>query len=60
LDLGQRWAAAGREGDVAAYQGRDASGRVRVAQVAVHQAGRWLIAGLHLSGPIPDVPAGQR
>jgi len=40
------------------YRGQPSSGRFRVTQVAVQQAGRWLIAGVQLSGPIPDVPPG--
>lgn len=55
-DYGEAAVAVGIQTQHAAYQGHDASGRFRVTQVAVHQAGRWLIAGLHRSGPIPDVP----
>jgi uncharacterized protein (TIGR02246 family) len=40
----------------ASYQGHDASGRFRVTQIAVQQAGRWKCAGLQFSGPIPDMP----
>jgi uncharacterized protein (TIGR02246 family) len=39
------------------YQGRDASGRFRVTQVAVEQGGRWVIASIHLS-PIAQ-PTGR-
>jgi ketosteroid isomerase-like protein len=31
------------------YQGRDASGRFRVTQVAIRRGDRWIIAGLHYS-----------
>jgi len=43
------------------YQGRDASGRFRVTQLAVERAGRWFLAGMHVS-PIaqPDAAVGQR
>ena len=37
------------------YQGRDASGQFRVTQVAVQQAGGWMLAGVHLS-PIAQPP----
>jgi ketosteroid isomerase-like protein len=40
----------------ASYQGRDASGRSRVTQIAVLQDGQWKCAGLQFSGPIPDLP----
>lgn len=48
--------AVGSQTQRSAYQGRDASGRFRVTQVAVEQGGRWVIAGIHLS-PIAQ-PAG--
>ena len=38
------------------YQGHDSSGRYRVTQVYVQQGGRWLIASIHLSGPMPPAP----
>jgi ketosteroid isomerase-like protein len=37
------------------YQGRDASGRFRVTQVAIRQGDRWMLAGLHYS-PIAQPP----
>jgi ketosteroid isomerase-like protein len=37
------------------YQGRDASGRFRVTQVAVRRGDRWILAGLHYS-PIAQPP----
>src|SRR5215472_1444294 len=37
------------------YQGRDASGRFRVTQVAVRDGDRWSIVGLHYS-PIAQPP----
>src|SRR5215207_4822873 len=39
------------------YQGRDASGRFRVTQVAVRHGDRWTIVGLHYS-PIAQPPEG--
>ena len=41
--------AVGSQTQRSTYQGRDASGRFRVTQVAVEQDGRWVIAGIHLS-----------
>jgi hypothetical protein len=37
------------------FQGRDASGRFRVTQVAVRRGERWILAGLHYS-PIAQPP----
>jgi ketosteroid isomerase-like protein len=37
------------------YQGRDASGRFRVTQVATRRGDRWILAGLHYS-PIAQPP----
>jgi ketosteroid isomerase-like protein len=34
------------------HQGRDVGGRFRLSLVAVRKGGRWLLAGLHLSGPL--------
>ena len=51
--------AVGIQAQTASYQGQDASGRFRTTQVAVQVAGRWLLAGLHISGPIPDLPPRQ-
>ena len=55
-DYGAAAVAVGIQAQQTSYQGHDASGRFRLTLVAIRQAGRWLIAGLHLSGPIPDVP----
>jgi ketosteroid isomerase-like protein len=49
--------AVGVQAQRSTYQGRDASGRFRVTQVAVEQDGRWVIAGIHLS-PIAQ-PSGS-
>ena len=51
--------AVGIQTQQAAYRGQDASGRFRVTHVAVRKAGRWQVVGLHISGPIPNVPPGQ-
>ena len=37
------------------YQGRDASGRFRVTQVAIRRGDRWILVGLHYS-PIAQPP----
>jgi ketosteroid isomerase-like protein len=37
------------------FQGRDASGRFRVTQVAIRRGDRWMLAGLHYS-PIAQPP----
>ena len=39
------------------FQGRDASGRFRVTQVAIRRGDRWILAGLHYS-PIAQPPDG--
>jgi ketosteroid isomerase-like protein len=55
-DYGEVAIAVGVQAQQASFQGHDASGRYRLTQIVVRQAQRWLIAGLHLSGPIPDAP----
>ena len=40
------------------YQGRDASGRFRVTQLAVEREGRWALASIHLSPIAPSADAG--
>jgi uncharacterized protein (TIGR02246 family) len=49
--------AVGVQAQRSTYQGRDASGRFRVTQVAVEQGGGWAIASIHLS-PIAQ-PSGS-
>lgn len=51
--------AIGRQVQRTRYQGHDAGGQFRVTLAFVRQEGRWLLAGLHLSGPIPDVSASR-
>jgi hypothetical protein len=34
------------------HEGRDVSGRFRLSQVAIRKGGRWLLASVHLSGPL--------
>ena len=58
-DYGEAAIAVGVQAQRTFYQGHDASGRFRLTLVAVRRGDRWLIAGLHLSGPIPDVPPGR-
>jgi ketosteroid isomerase-like protein len=52
---GETAVAVGSQTQRSTYQGRDASGRFRVTQVAVRQADRWTIVGLHYS-PIAQPP----
>jgi ketosteroid isomerase-like protein len=47
--------AVGSQTQQSTYQGRDASGRFRVTQIAVQQGGGWVIVGLHYS-PIAQPP----
>jgi ketosteroid isomerase-like protein len=47
--------AVGSQTQRSTYQGRDASGRFRVTQVAFGQGDRWTIVGLHYS-PIAQPP----
>src|SRR5919198_637920 len=50
---GEAALAVGSQTQRSTYQGRDASGRFRVTQVAVRHGGRWTIAGLHYSPIAP-------
>ena len=52
---GETAVAVGSQTQRSTYQGRDASGRFRVTQVAVRQMDRWTIVGLHYS-PIAQPP----
>lgn len=61
-DYGAAAVAGGIVTQQSTYQGQpapQASGRFRVTQVAVHQDGRWLLANIQYSGPIPDMPPRQ-
>ena len=42
----------------AEYNGQPASGRFRVTQILVQRDGGWLIAGIHISGPLMSGPPG--
>jgi ketosteroid isomerase-like protein len=57
---GEAAVAVGSQTQRSTHQGRDASGRFRVTQVAVREGSRWAIVGLHYS-PIaqPPGPAGR-
>ncbi|HKF75378.1 MAG TPA: nuclear transport factor 2 family protein [Candidatus Dormibacteraeota bacterium] len=46
---GEAAVAVGSQTQRSTYQGRDASGRFRVTQIAVQHGGRWVIVGIHLS-----------
>ena len=54
-DYGDAAVAVGSLTQRSTYQGRDASGRFRVTQVAVRYGDRWTIVGLHYS-PIAQPP----
>jgi uncharacterized protein (TIGR02246 family) len=51
-DYGDAAILVGVQAQQTTHQGRDVSGRFRLSQVAVRKGGRWLLAGLHLSGPL--------
>lgn len=51
--------AVGSQTQKSAYQGRDASGRFRVTQIAVRRGDTWILVGLHYS-PIAQPPEGAR
>jgi hypothetical protein len=52
---GEAAVAVGSQTQRSTYQGRDASGRFRVTQIAVQQPRGWAIVGLHYS-PIAQPP----
>jgi ketosteroid isomerase-like protein len=56
-DFGDTALAVGVWDQQTTYKGQDVSGRFRATQVAVRRDGRWLIAGVHLSGPLVEPPA---
>ncbi|MGE0543945.1 MAG: nuclear transport factor 2 family protein [Dehalococcoidia bacterium] len=61
-DYGATAIAVGIVSQKSTYQGQpapQASGRFRVTQVAVQRDGRWLLANIQYSGPIPDMPPRQ-
>jgi ketosteroid isomerase-like protein len=54
-DYGDAAVAVGSQTQRTTFQGRDASGRFRVTQVAIRRGDRWMLAGLHYS-PIAQPP----
>ena len=52
---GEAAVAVGTQAQRSTYQGRDASGRFRVTQIAVRRGDRWTVVGLHYS-PIAPPP----
>jgi hypothetical protein len=48
-EYGQAAIVIGTQVQQATYQGNDASGQFRITLIAVHQADRWRLAGMHLS-----------
>jgi ketosteroid isomerase-like protein len=57
-DLGDTAIAIGRATQQATYQGRPADGAFRVTHVFVRDAGRWLLASMHLSQAVPPARPG--
>ena len=55
-DHGATAIAIGHHTQQATYQGRPADGRFRTTHVFVRDAGRWLLASLHLSQATPPAP----
>jgi ketosteroid isomerase-like protein len=55
-DYGTAAVVVGVQAQETSFQGADNSGRFRLTLVAVRQAGRWLVAGVHI-GPLQR-PAG--
>ncbi len=55
-DYGDTAVAVGIQAQRTFARGREVAGRFRATQVAVRRDGRWQLAGLQLSGPIPDAP----
>jgi ketosteroid isomerase-like protein len=54
-NYGDAAVAVGSQTQRATFQGRDASGRFRVTQLAIRRGDRWILAGLHYS-PIAQPP----
>ena len=55
-EYGDAAIAIGVQDQKTSWRGQDSSGHFRVTHVFVQKAGRWLVASIHLSGPIPDIP----
>ena len=52
-DFGDTAIAIGRQTQQASYQGRPADGQFRITHVFVRDAGRWVLASVHLSQAAP-------
>jgi ketosteroid isomerase-like protein len=59
-DFGDTAIAIGRQTQQASYRGRPADGQFRITHVFVRDAGRWVLAGVHLSQAAPPGEATGR
>lgn len=58
-DYGDTAVAVGVQAQRAYHRGNEIAGRFRATQIAVRREGRWQLAGVQLSGPIPDASPGR-
>ena len=59
-DFGDTAIAIGRQTQQASYRGRPADGQFRITHVFVRDAGRWVLASVHLSQAVPPGGAAGR
>ena len=59
-DFGDTAIAIGRQTQQASYRGRPAHGQFRITHVFVRDAGRWVLASVHLSQAAPPGEAAGR
>jgi ketosteroid isomerase-like protein len=59
-DFGDTAIAIGRQTQQASYRGRPADGQFRITHVFVRDAGRWVLASVHLSQAVPPGEAAGR
>jgi ketosteroid isomerase-like protein len=58
-DYGDTAVAVGIQAQRTSHRGNETAGRFRATQIAVRRDGRWQLAGVQLSGPIPANPPGR-